>query len=433
MRRIFSVSMPRAGHHVAEMILRGLFGDRFAYCEFYTIADCCKQIPCARMKQHEADGALVFMQKSHDHKLTDPVPAGVDGLFVQVREPVARALSNYELDLRTVGPPHSDAYQKFWLGMEAAYSDGFFRKWCALDDPRVLIVHYEDLLAHPAAYFKKVFAAFALAPEYFDANAINRMQGVSSAGDFQFKLRDPNKSKYYDRGNYRDYATLVADAASLAGYEVERGPPLAPDSAIHQSFTAYQALQANDLEGALRAFRLYAARPDAHYCGYQQCALLHVRLGQVAEAEDALRKLLEIDPTYVGAYIDIAAIEASRSETTRARETLSACLTHTLDAAKTYERIKLRFEHRPDIIPEFAPPPAAPAPPPEPKKPPLDREDVLAGFRFILGREPEAEAVIAAHQNIETIDALRIVLLRSEEFRAKYEAITAASASGDNP
>jgi hypothetical protein len=48
------------------------------------------------------------------------------------------------------------------------------------------------------------------------------------------------------------------------------------------------------------------------------------------------------------------------------------------------------------------------------------REDVLNGFRLILGREPEDERAISAHMLIPSVAELRQVLLASEEFQGKY-------------
>jgi len=48
----------------------------------------------------------------------------------------------------------------------------------------------------------------------------------------------------------------------------------------------------------------------------------------------------------------------------------------------------------------------------------LSRESVVWGYRFILGREPESEAAIAAHMPAADLDALRRALLASEEFAA---------------
>lgn len=51
------------------------------------------------------------------------------------------------------------------------------------------------------------------------------------------------------------------------------------------------------------------------------------------------------------------------------------------------------------------------------------RDDVLQGFRFILGRELADEDAIRAHMRIPTVDALRTILLRSDEFREKYKGL----------
>jgi hypothetical protein len=49
------------------------------------------------------------------------------------------------------------------------------------------------------------------------------------------------------------------------------------------------------------------------------------------------------------------------------------------------------------------------------------REDVLHGFRLILGREPEDQQAIDAHMNIPTVSELRRTLLVSSEFQGKYK------------
>ena len=53
------------------------------------------------------------------------------------------------------------------------------------------------------------------------------------------------------------------------------------------------------------------------------------------------------------------------------------------------------------------------------KRPSL--EDVLHGFRLILGREPEDQQAIDAHMNIPTVSELRRTLLVSSEFQGKYK------------
>jgi Sulfotransferase family len=51
------------------------------------------------------------------------------------------------------------------------------------------------------------------------------------------------------------------------------------------------------------------------------------------------------------------------------------------------------------------------------------REDVLHGFRLILGREPGDEGAINAHMLIPSVAELRQVLLNSAEFQGKYKVM----------
>src|SRR5205823_8859335 len=46
----------------------------------------------------------------------------------------------------------------------------------------------------------------------------------------------------------------------------------------------------------------------------------------------------------------------------------------------------------------------------------MSRDAVIWGFRFILGREPESEAVIAAHSAARDPEHLADLLMRSPEF-----------------
>jgi len=57
----------------------------------------------------------------------------------------------------------------------------------------------------------------------------------------------------------------------------------------------------------------------------------------------------------------------------------------------------------------------------------ISREEVEIAFLLILGRLPESETVIAAHQ-LPTVNDLRLVLLKSKEFAEKYKVIREAKA-----
>jgi Sulfotransferase family len=51
------------------------------------------------------------------------------------------------------------------------------------------------------------------------------------------------------------------------------------------------------------------------------------------------------------------------------------------------------------------------------------REDIVHGYRLILGREPEGQSVIDAHMLIPSVAEFRRLLLSSDEFKGKYKAI----------
>ncbi len=63
-------------------------------------------------------------------------------------------------------------------------------------------------------------------------------------------------------------------------------------------------------------------------------------------------------------------------------------------------------------------------------EPPIGRAAVVAGFTWILGREPESEAVIDAHRGLHDDDDLRLSLIRSQEFRDFHERF---ETGGENP
>jgi len=415
MLRLLSVSLPRAGHHVAEMVLGRLFGPRFAYCEFYTIRTCCKSIPCTRMPGHEAAGAVLFMQKSHDHELADPADPAFDGLLIQVREPVARALSNYELDLRTVGPPHSIEYMRFWLGLEAAYTVGFIDKWCANPDPRSFILKYEDLLADPVTYYRRLFERFGLPIASFDAEAVAAAQSRSSADGKPFRERDLRASPQFDAESLADFQRIVARSAALLGYapHAELLRAAGRSRAVALAFEAKQRLFQGRREEALGALESYLAQPDAHIFGRRLRAGVLLAQGDLAGAEADLNAVIAGEPGHARAYVDLADLQRKRGDVQAAKLTLDRCLEQARDTIRASEIILAHFSD-----PALVAAARSLAP-----KPPVTREDVLAAFRFILGREPEDEQVIEAHQRVGSAAELREILLRSPEFADKYRRL----------
>jgi len=55
------------------------------------------------------------------------------------------------------------------------------------------------------------------------------------------------------------------------------------------------------------------------------------------------------------------------------------------------------------------------------------RSEVIEAYRWILGRAPESEETIAAHQELQNAVALRIALVNSEEFRNSSAGVAVAA------
>ena len=56
---------------------------------------------------------------------------------------------------------------------------------------------------------------------------------------------------------------------------------------------------------------------------------------------------------------------------------------------------------------------------------PVSLDDVQGAYRFILGREPESDEVVARHQlQADNFDALRFAFLSSEEYRSQAKPVS---------
>jgi tetratricopeptide (TPR) repeat protein len=414
--------MPRSGHHVLEMMLGRLLGRQLYYCEFYSIPGCCHAIPCTRTAEFAAAGARVFIQKSHDHALKDDPAAPFDGIVVQVREPVARALSNYELDLETLRIEHSESYRRFWLGLEAAYTLGFAEKWCG-PAPNRLLLRYEDLLADPVAYFRRVFDAFRLDRTLFDPDAVVEQQRTKAAGGRKpFRVRDIRGSTYFHEADLGAFQDLLAPALKgLPGYTPHKlaSPRTRKPGSMALVFHAKRASFAGKLPEALQYYDRYLDQPDADPAGYLLRASVRRALGDLAGAEAGTHRFVELRPRDARGYRNLADIQFQRGDAGGGRESV---------------RLGLANSSAPEIISDWA---LASAPDDETRAMAqrsvsgreLEPAEVIQAFRLILGRDPESDLVILQHQRIGSPEELRRELLRSQEFREKH----AAALQGDPP
>ena len=156
MRHVLDVSMPRSGHHLFEMILKNSLNDQFNYCEFYKEPSCCKSIPCVSKTKLLSSGSVIFMQKSHDWELLDPLVVPNAYRVVQYRSPVPRALSNYELHLMTGQDDNIQTFRNF-LVFEVLYTERFYMKWIENRSNGFFLLSYEELTSDPLRVLLKFF------------------------------------------------------------------------------------------------------------------------------------------------------------------------------------------------------------------------------------------------------------------------------------
>jgi hypothetical protein len=198
MVHVLNVSMPRSGHHLLEMILKNTLRDAFSYCEFYE-KGCCKAIPCTSAAKMATRDSGIFMQKSHDFEFGDPLRVPGTYRVVQYRSPVPRALSNYELHLKT---GHPDTVRNFrdFLVMEALYSERFYKKWIANRTAGFFLLGYEELTSDPLKATLEFFTYVG-----FPVDADRVAEGVAQA--VGMRGRDLTAFMYHNVYEHR-YAKL---------------------------------------------------------------------------------------------------------------------------------------------------------------------------------------------------------------------------------
>lgn len=222
--------MPRAGHHYLVRLLQDSLGDELRYCEFYSPRECCRALPCYR-----PEGAAMVFQKNHDFDLKLPHLPGVLYL-VQTRDPLAEALSDYEL-WRAVDPvlAGDPRYLPLWLGRKAAYLSRFRLKWLDGAVANRVVVAYEELRDQPVATLRRVLDALEREPTDDDLEATVRRQRASRGGGLTFRARPDANTVAPPL--FLDFAGVVAGqaphdpllavATAAGGAELDGNLPLA--------------------------------------------------------------------------------------------------------------------------------------------------------------------------------------------------------------
>lgn len=193
-------SLPRSGHHFLLKLLAASMGQDFNYCEMYTNRQCCKSYPCTSPKP-----GLIFLQKSHDFRLEDPIVESCKYL-IQYRHPVPRLFSDWDLAVTKFSHPDSEEHFIKFARTRRRYYITFFEKWIVpfANDSRFFMMSYESLVAEPLATVQNLIR-FATDSEDFE---IDRLAVLKSG----LKVKSsPNiqTHKYYDPEFLNEYQTTI--------------------------------------------------------------------------------------------------------------------------------------------------------------------------------------------------------------------------------
>lgn len=213
---IGGASMPRSGHHFLHRILMTYLGEEFGYCSFYFpwahdyFDDCCKSIPCSK---YQNEPIKVFLQKSHDFELTDPM-VSADLNLVQVRRPIERLYSNFDLHVRK--HPKNDTVRHFrqFALREYYYYVAFWQKWIANGPQNTMVLCYEGLKESPVREIRRVVEAAGLTADETKIQQAIEKQKVSKGGNSKYKPRVVQDHKYFDPEWTQKYSANIRNACA---------------------------------------------------------------------------------------------------------------------------------------------------------------------------------------------------------------------------
>lgn len=222
-KALLGASIPRSGHHYLQRTLSRYFRDQIFYCEWYTPADCCKQVPCVRRPD-----VLVTYQKSHDWEFSLPRDIASALYLIQYRHPVPEALSDRDLAMRDNIDKPSQNYRlteecyAWWLAAKAIYYRNFHDKWFRERVPNAAYLDYERLLKEPADSLRPIIRwASGEVDEPQLADAITEASETRGGRSGTFTPRVIEKSRHYNRELLGAYEAYVLDRCPAYGFHSE--------------------------------------------------------------------------------------------------------------------------------------------------------------------------------------------------------------------
>jgi hypothetical protein len=249
MAHVLGVSMPRSGHHFVEQILFNTLKSEFSYCEFYG-AGCCKKIPCISEAHLTTKTTGLFLQKSHDFNLDDPLTVPSTFRMVQYRSPVPRALSDFELRVKRGLPDNIPTFRNYLVN-EAWYFHRFYKKWIEGRRPDFLILTYEELTSDPFKAIQSLlrFVDISVDPDQLAAG-VKKAVGWRGRDGTRFVRADVSSYRHAQHPVLANFEDLVL--RNCPGYfPIRYFSGNSESSLISQMFEARKAILARDRERAI--------------------------------------------------------------------------------------------------------------------------------------------------------------------------------------
>jgi hypothetical protein len=418
-KTIAFVHQAGAGEQLTEAMIRAVLGDALRVCEYRLDPGCCNANPCRRWSEFDRAGYQLFVLKSAGGESLLSLKAG-EPTLVQIREPVLRALANYARDLRRSGRRHSVEILQSWLSAEAIAVVDFHRTWMA-DAPRRDLLRFEDLLRRPRESADAILSAAGVP---VDDTALERAVQESerwSDRGADVSIRGLEADPNFVRPLFAEFMNLLADEADYLGYPAwtDRKPASGPVTALYR---ARRARLEGNFEAVLSILTPFvavnAAEPEIRAMLGE--ALLET--GREAEGRRALEIVFKARPDFFDAHAILARHAYRLGLTTEGRAILREASSRRGGAGWARAFLEKTAVDG-DLLAEI----------PGHAEPPLGREAVVAGFTWILGREPENDVVIEAHRGLHDDDDLRLSLLRSQEFREFHERFEAGAEQPSGP
>lgn len=222
-KALIGASIPRSGHHYLQRTLSRYFREDIFYCEWYTPAECCRQVPCVRRPD-----VRVIYQKSHDWDFSLPRTIESALYLIQYRHPVPEALSDRDLAMRdTIEKPSlnyrltEDCYG-WWLAGKAIYYRNFHEKWFRSRVPNAVYLDYEHLLKEPADAVEPIihWVAGDVEEERL-SEAIAEASGTRGGRSGAFTPRVIETSRHFNRDLLSAYEAYVLDRCPAYGFRSE--------------------------------------------------------------------------------------------------------------------------------------------------------------------------------------------------------------------